>query len=73
MAQPTMTPVESSNIKEAGYDHDTHTLYLTFKQGATYAYASITVQEFQYLITADSVGKHFHKMGIKDRGVKLNG
>lgn len=72
MKVPELVPVVSSNIKAVGYSPDEETLFLQFKQGAVYAYPGISMGQHQALLDADSIGKHFHKMGIKEKGVKLN-
>lgn len=64
-----MTEVKSSNIQAVGWDNGI--LHIRFKNGATYSYEDVAGAEFNALLSAPSVGKHFHAMGIKSRGVKL--
>jgi hypothetical protein len=65
-----MVSVVSSNIKAVGHDKETATLYVSFHSGGLYAYPEVSEAEYKAFIEADSVGKHFHKMEIKNRGVK---
>lgn len=51
-------PVESSNVESVGYDEDSETLEVEFKNGAIYQYFDVPAHEFQCLIGADSVGKY---------------
>jgi len=52
-------PVISSTISEVGHKDDI--LYIAFQNGKTYAYAPVSVQTFDALTHAESVGKYFHK------------
>ncbi|CAN0620430.1 KTSC domain-containing protein [Burkholderia multivorans] len=59
-------PVESSQIHSIGYDAETETLAIRFKDrtGAPtslYHYSNFTQANFDALKTADSVGSHFYK------------
>lgn len=53
-----MTSVESSNIEAVGYDEDSSTLQLEFKNGGTYQYFDVPVRVFEELRDAASVGKY---------------
>lgn len=53
------TMVQSSSIEAV--KHDTDELVVIFKSGEMYKYKDVTAEEFEALIKADSVGKHFHK------------
>ena len=57
--QPAMVPVESSNLKAVGYNEDTKTLYITFKQGATYMYEGVPMTKAMGLMNASSHGTYF--------------
>lgn len=57
-----MTPVDrSSTIEAIGYEPATQLLKVKFKSGGTYHFEDVPVAAHQKLITAASVGKHFHK------------
>ena len=50
------TPVISSNVESVGYDEDSATLEIEFKNGATYQYFDVPENVFTELRDADSVG-----------------
>ncbi|BBJ23102.1 KTSC domain-containing protein [Candidatus Nitrotoga sp. AM1P] len=50
------TPVTSSNVESIGYDEDSSTLEIEFKNGATYQYFDVPENVFTELRDADSVG-----------------
>ncbi|KGV27694.1 KTSC domain-containing protein [Burkholderia pseudomallei] len=60
-------PVESSQIHSIGYDAETETLAVRFKDRKTNAptslhhYTGFTLANFDALKTADSLGSHFYK------------
>ncbi|MFA8336357.1 KTSC domain-containing protein [Burkholderia cenocepacia] len=60
-------PVESSQIHSIGYDTETETLAVRFKDrksGAPtslYHYSNFTPANFEALRTADSIGSHLYK------------
>ncbi len=56
-----MQAVESSNILEVGYDENAEVLYITFKSGDTYTYDMVPVHVYEEMLSAESVGKYFHK------------
>ena len=53
-----MIPVESSNIEAVGYDGDSSTLQVEFKNGGTYQYFDVPEHIFEGLRDADSVGRY---------------
>lgn len=55
----TRTPVESSNIAEIGYDPETRVLEILFRNGRIYTYNGVPRDEYQALMSADSIGSHF--------------
>ena len=61
-----MLAVESSAIRAIGYDAATGTLYVTFHNGDTYAYAGVPAREHRALVTAGSVGAYFNAH-VRDR------
>ena len=54
-----MTEVKSSNISKIGRDESTSTLNVMFKSGKTFSYLDVNKEEFESLLGAESVGKHF--------------
>lgn len=53
-----MTPVDSSNILAIGYDPDSATLTIAFKDGSEYEYYDVPQHEFDNFLAADSKGKY---------------
>jgi len=51
-----MTSVDSSNVQAVGYDGDSSTLQVEFKNGATYQYFDVPEHVFIRLRDAGSVG-----------------
>lgn len=68
MADIEMQNVESSNIAAVGYDVDEMELRVQFKDGSTYSYADVPQQEFNSLVSSESVGRTFYAT-IKGRYV----
>ena len=56
-----MHPVESTKLAEMGYQPETQTLAIKFRNGkpAIYHYPLVHPQEYQALRAAESMGKHF--------------
>ena len=55
-----MIQVESTNIKEIGYDEETQTLRVSFKRGSsTYDYQNFPKEKFEEFRSAPSVGGYF--------------
>ena len=50
------TPVVSSNVASVGYDEDSLTLEIEFKNGTIYQYFDVSKNIYDGLIGADSVG-----------------
>ncbi|WAH58490.1 KTSC domain-containing protein [Pseudomonas silvicola] len=50
------SPVSSSNVESVGYEGDSETLEVEFKNGALYQYFDVPQSIFEGLISADSVG-----------------
>ncbi len=50
-------PVTSSNVAEVGYDIDTMTLEVAFKDGTVYQYFDVPEAVHQEMISSSSVGK----------------
>lgn len=51
-----MTSVDSSNVEAVGYDEDSSTLQVAFKNGTMYQYFDVPENVFIALRDADSVG-----------------
>lgn len=58
---PTMTPVESSNIKAVGYHPESRTMHIQFKSGGHYRYADVPPETHEAFMAAESKGGHFSK------------
>lgn len=50
---------KSSNIKSVGYEGDTKTLMVEFKNGSKYVYEDVPVELFEAFGKADSAGRFF--------------
>ena len=64
MAVP-MYPVTSSQISYIGYENETNSLYVTFKNGSKYVYKNVSKEVFDDFLHSDSIGKYFI-VNIKD-------
>lgn len=53
-------PVTSSNIKSVGYDAASATLEILFHNGARWQYSPVPEEEHERLMSARSIGSHFH-------------
>lgn len=53
--------INSSNIKEAGYDPNSNTLELLFSDGRVYQYFDVPPSIYADLINAPSAGRFFHE------------
>ena len=53
-----MKDVDSSMFLKAGYDENTRSAHLLFKNHKTYSYP-MTKETFEALMAAESIGKHF--------------
>ena len=56
-----MQPVSSSNLEAVGYDPATKELHVRFKSGSTAQYFDVPEDVHQQLVSAPSVGKHYHQ------------
>jgi hypothetical protein len=57
-----MISVSSSNIQSVGYDPENSTLVVQFTEGRAYEYSSVTVEVFERLATAESIGSAFNEI-----------
>jgi len=55
-----MTNVDSSNVESVGYDEDSSTLQVEFKNGGVYQYFDVPEEVFIGLRDADSVGRYLN-------------
>jgi len=56
------TPVDSSNLKDVGYDPASKKLHVGFHyKGAVYEYDDVSPGEHKALMSAPSIGEHFNK------------
>ena len=54
-----MVTVESSSIKEVGWERESETLRIIFCSGAVYDYAGVSHKLYRDLLAAESKGKFF--------------
>lgn len=55
-----MFPVVSKNLLSVGYNANTRTMRIEFKQGTFYDYFNVPPEVFQQVMSAPSKGKLFH-------------
>lgn len=53
-------PVDSSNLNSVGYDADTETLEVEFRNGGVYQYFEVPPSTHQNLLDAPSLGSYFN-------------
>jgi hypothetical protein len=56
-----MPDLVSSYLASADYDEETSTMTITFKNGASFAYANVPKATFEALIASPSHGSFFHR------------
>ena len=54
-----MKPVKSSYLKSVGYDAEKAELRIEFNSGAIFDYFDVTPGEYDSLVYAESIGRHF--------------
>lgn len=54
-----MKEVVSTNINSVGYDEEKKVLSVQFKAGGTYEYDDVPKEEYEGLLSTESVGKYF--------------
>lgn len=54
-------PVESSNLRSVGFDAETQTMEIEFKNGGVYQYANIEEKLFDEFLRSNSKGQFFHQ------------
>jgi len=55
------TPVTSSNVASVGYDPNTMTLEVEFRNGSAYQYFDVPETVYQDLMSASSVGTYLNQ------------
>lgn len=55
------TPVSSSNVASVGYDEETQTLEVEFRNGSVYQYAGFSEGAYKAFMSASSKGRYLHK------------
>ncbi len=55
------TPVQSSNLKNVGFDKASHTLEIGFRSGRVYQYTGVSAQRHKALMAAPSKGEYHWK------------
>lgn len=60
-AMEEMVPIQSTNIKRAGYNEETEVLTVIFKTGKKYEYLDVPSNVWDGLLEAKSPGSYFHK------------
>ena len=61
-----LTPVESAAIAAIGHNPDKNILAIQFKSGSIRHYAGFSVEAFEAMAQAESIGQYFHTK-IKNR------
>ncbi len=51
--------VESSSLKAIAYDKETETLGIKFNNGGIYHYFDVSMEVYQELLNAESLGRYF--------------
>ena len=54
-----MEAVTSSQLSSVGYDPESQTMAIRFKNGSVYHYYDVSPEQHQALVTAPSIGKYF--------------
>jgi hypothetical protein len=57
-----MQKVDSSIIREIGYDPDSSTMQIRFVSGSLYLYSNVTPEVHQEIVSASSVGTAFWEL-----------
>lgn len=60
-----MIPVSSSNLASVGYDENSRTLYVSFRNGRLYKYSGVSLQVYNGLMAASSKGQYFDRYIVK--------
>jgi len=60
--------VTSNNIKKLGHKKDT--LFVVFHNESCYEYFPVSIQDYEKLLGAQSIGAHFHNKIVKNKSIK---
>jgi len=60
-------PIVSSNLHSAGYDPDTKTLEIKFKNGSMYSYHGVPRVMYEGIFKAESPGGFFQRWIVKGK------
>lgn len=58
---PEMTPVNSSNIAEVGYNEENQEVYVRFLNNSLYVYKGVPLFEYKGLINSPSLGSYINR------------
>jgi hypothetical protein len=66
-------PVISSHLTAVGYDPSARILEVQFHSGQVYSYQGVTMEEYEALMDAPSIGSYFQReIRGKYRGIKIS-
>jgi len=54
-----LIPVTSSNLSQIGYDPDTMTMQIMFKNGSLYAYQNVEPDTYETMMSSGDPGRYF--------------
>ena len=54
-----LVPIVSSNLSQIGYDPDTMTMQIMFKNGSLYAYQNVEPETYQTMMDSGNPGEYF--------------
>ena len=54
------TKVNSSNIAEVGYDAESKTMQVQFKNGGVFNYEGVEPKKYVEMLSSESIGKFLH-------------
>lgn len=64
--------LSSANIESTSYDEKEEILYVKFRGGKTYAYESVTINEYKTFIGSSNIMQGFHSSIKRKKTTKLN-
>lgn len=56
-----LNPVKSSRISAIGFKEETNTLVILFMNSKAYSYTPVSLDTYNEILTAESVGKYFEQ------------
>lgn len=65
MAEQEYVKLNSSNVDSVGYDKDSRSLTVVFKNGTAYTYGDVAPQTYAAMLRAPSPGKFVHSVLYK--------